>query len=74
VTPIDPGPAVRVRAPVGGVLTPALGSLGFEPGDPSTRIAAMTRSHHDLDEIGAPTMSLDGSTVLIARTPETGTS
>lgn len=85
----DKNVAVNLIAPVGGVFTPGLESvgLGFSPDHPACEIeeqmaeaaldlvshppAELTGliawSHKYLDEIGRPTMSLDGRTVLIPR-------
>jgi NAD(P)-dependent dehydrogenase (short-subunit alcohol dehydrogenase family) len=81
--------AVNLLAPVGGVFTPGLNSLGlgFTPEhqaceiveqmaeaaldlvshEPKSHTGVIAWSHKYLDEIGRPTMSLDGRTLLVAR-------
>jgi len=88
--------AVNLLAPVGGVFTPGLASLGmgFSPDHPACEIeeqmaeaalalvshpaaqrtGTIAWSHRFLDEIGRPTMSLDGRQVLVPRTELEGTS
>lgn len=86
------GIAVNLVAPVGGVFTPGLDSLGlgFTPDhaacevpeqiaeaaldlvsrEPRECTGLIAWSHRYLDEIGRSTMTLDGRTVLVDRTPE----
>lgn len=85
----DKNIAVNLVAPVGGVFTPGLESvgLGFTPDHPACEIeeqiaeaaldlvshppaeltGVIAWSHNYLDQIGRPTMSLDGRKVLIPR-------
>src|SRR6195952_2862050 len=81
--------AVNLVAPVGGVLTPGLDSLGMGftadspvceipeqmaeaalalvSEEPRSQTGVIAWAHKYLDEIGRPTMSLDGKDVLVAR-------
>ncbi|SEO49406.1 SDR family NAD(P)-dependent oxidoreductase [Trujillonella endophytica] len=89
------GIAVNLVAPVGGVFTPGLDSLGLGFGPdhaaceipeqiaeaaldlvtrpPTETTGVIAFSHRYLDDIGRPTHSLDGRTVLVDRTPRGAT-